>query len=59
MKNGSVKVKQWDPVKQGDLLGQIGNSGDAFIPHLHFQVTDGKEMSSSLGVPAYFHDLKN
>ncbi|MCK6603370.1 MAG: urea transporter [Ignavibacteriaceae bacterium] len=34
---GSIKVKEGDVVKKGDLLGTCGNSGRSPYPHIHFQ----------------------
>ena len=38
MQHGSIKVKVGQQVKQGDVLGSLGNTGNANVPHLHFQV---------------------
>jgi hypothetical protein len=38
MRKGSVTVKRGDPVKAGQLLGYVGQSGDAAFPHLHLSV---------------------
>lgn len=38
LKNGSVKVKKGQAVTAGDVLGQIGQSGRAEFPHVHFSV---------------------
>jgi len=35
LKKGSVKVKKGDRVKQGQVLGHVGNSGNSLSPHLH------------------------
>jgi murein DD-endopeptidase MepM/ murein hydrolase activator NlpD len=35
---GSVRVKTGDVVKEGDVIGLMGNSGNSDLPHLHFQV---------------------
>lgn len=51
LKPGSVCVKAGDRVKRGELLGQIGSSGDARWPHLHFQVTTGPDILASEGLP--------
>ncbi|PTQ98070.1 urea transporter [Mucilaginibacter yixingensis] len=37
LKQNSVKLKIGDYVKQGDVVGQCGNSGRSPEPHLHFQ----------------------
>lgn len=51
LKHGSVLVKAGDRVRRGDLLAQIGNSGDARWPHLHFQVATSPDILASEGVP--------
>lgn len=38
LKEGSVIVKEGDPVKEGEEIGRCGNSGRSPYPHLHFQV---------------------
>lgn len=38
LKKGSIKVKQGDVVKSGDVIGLCGNSGRSPEPHLHFQI---------------------
>lgn len=59
MQNGSVRVKKGQTVKQGDVIGRIGNSGDSFGPHLHFQVQTGPELFRHPSVPVKFDNLKN
>jgi murein DD-endopeptidase MepM/ murein hydrolase activator NlpD len=49
MQRGSVRVKTGDRVKQGEILGLIGNAGASPFPHLHYQFT-------ASGKPAYFAD---
>jgi murein DD-endopeptidase MepM/ murein hydrolase activator NlpD len=57
LKQGSVRVKAGDAVKQGQLLGQVGISGDGFQPHLHFQVNDGPNPQLSRGLPVIFTNV--
>jgi murein DD-endopeptidase MepM/ murein hydrolase activator NlpD len=38
LKQGSVKVKQGQKVKAGEVIAQIGQSGAAEFPHVHFAV---------------------
>jgi hypothetical protein len=54
VQNGSLKVRVHDHVRRGDVLGRLGNSGNATAPHLHFQVTDGNSVLQSEGVPFIF-----
>jgi hypothetical protein len=35
----SLRVAAGDRVRRGQVLGLVGNSGESFLPHLHFQVT--------------------
>ncbi len=42
IQKGSLKVKEGDQVKAGDLLGSVGNSGNSSEPHIHFHVADGE-----------------
>lgn len=38
MKEGSIKVAIGDKVEAGDIIGQVGQSGMAEFPHLHFGI---------------------
>lgn len=57
MKPGSVTVKKGDHVKQGEQVGAIGFSGDAFLPHLHYMLMDGRDERTSQGLPSYFDEF--
>lgn len=37
---GSIKVKAGDTVREGQLIGAVGDSGLSFEPHLHIQVIE-------------------
>jgi hypothetical protein len=54
LQDGSIRVHLHDQVHSGDVLGLLGNSGNATGPHLHFQVTDGNSVLESEGVPFIF-----
>ena len=54
LKQNSIKVKVGDKVKQGDLLGLCGNSGNTSEPHIHYQLQDGSDINKATGVPAQF-----
>lgn len=38
LKNGSQKVRPGDRVKAGQHIADVGNSGDSYEPHLHYQL---------------------
>lgn len=41
LRKGSVSVSQGDTVQRGQRIGEVGYSGLASFPHLHFQVQQG------------------
>jgi hypothetical protein len=47
----SFLVKEGDNVKEGDQLAKLGNSGNSDAPHLHFQISDGPVLWTSIGLP--------
>jgi uncharacterized lipoprotein NlpE involved in copper resistance len=48
---GSIRVKEGDRVKRGDVLALVGSSGNSLAPHLHFHVMDGPLSLASNGLP--------
>lgn len=57
-KQNSVKVKQADLVKRGQLLGFCGNSGNSSEPHLHFHIQDTEDFTKATGIKCFFDKLK-
>ncbi len=53
LKKGSAKVKPGQFVKKGEIIGEIGNSGYSFAPHLHFGIYDAFNVS----MPLIFDDI--
>ena len=54
LKPGSIRVTAGQRVKRGDVIALLGNSGNAPVPHLHFQVQDAAGLASE-GLP-YRHE---
>lgn len=48
---GSITVRTGDQVKKGQVIGKLGSSGNARNPHLHFQLSDGPEITTSNSLP--------
>jgi hypothetical protein len=51
LKKGSAKVKPGDRVKRGQILAQLGNTGNTSAPHLHFHLMEGTSVLGSNGIP--------
>jgi hypothetical protein len=47
----TIRVKTGDRVRRGEVLAQVGNSGDAREPHLHFELTTSRDFAIGEGVP--------
>ena len=57
-KQNTIRVKQGQTVRQGQLLGLCGNSGNSSEPHLHFHIQNVEDMNAATGVKCYFDKLK-
>jgi hypothetical protein len=56
MQTGSVTVKVGDRVATGQVIGKLGNSGDAFGPHLHYQLQSGPQLFHDQPLPFRFQN---
>ncbi|MEO8933292.1 MAG: DUF3887 domain-containing protein [Xanthomarina sp.] len=56
-KQNSIVVKLGQKVKQGDLLGLCGNSGNSSEAHLHFHIQNVEDMNKATGAKSYFQDI--
>lgn len=59
LQKGSVTVKVGDQVKQGQVIGRLGSSGDSFGPHLHIQLQAGPKLFADPSLPLRFINLPN
>jgi len=57
-KQFSIKVRQGQKVKQGELLGLCGNSGRSSEAHLHFHIQNTENMEIATGVKCYFENIE-
>jgi len=51
LQKGSITVNAGQVVRQGQVVGRIGNSGNSLAPHLHLHVSDGPDPFAAQGVP--------
>ena len=54
----STTLKVGDRVRQGQIIGRLGNSGNSSAPHLHFHITDAPEFIFADGEPYTFARIK-
>ena len=54
LQQGSVAVRAGQRVRQGQLLGRLGNSGNTNGAHLHFNVLNGRRVAEAEGLPYVF-----
>ena len=54
MRPGGMRVGIGDIVVKGDVIGEVGNSGDSTEPHLHFHAMSGPDAAASGGIPVVF-----
>lgn len=57
LKEGSIVVEEGQELRQGDLMGQCGNSGNSTEPHLHLSLQNHVEMFQSTGAKLYFDEI--
>lgn len=50
----NVNVKKGDVVKAGKVIGKMGNSGNSYGQHLHFEIIKGTKFSSKTKNPRSF-----
>lgn len=58
LRPGSVRVAPGQRVQRGEVLGQVGFSGTANWPHLHFHVADAPSPLGAEGLPFAFERFR-
>jgi hypothetical protein len=54
LRKGSIRAEQGQTIASGAQLGNVGNSGNSTMPHLHFQLMDGPDPLTARGLPCAF-----
>ncbi|SFS12823.1 Peptidase family M23 [Dyella sp. OK004] len=57
LKPGSVRVKVGDHVRRGQVIGQLGYTGESTGPHLHMHVADANSPLNAEGIPYAFEQF--
>jgi len=57
MQRGSVTVTVGEQLAAGQLIGRMGNSGDASGPHLHYQLQSGPQVFRDPTLPFRFQNI--
>jgi hypothetical protein len=58
LQQGSVKVKEGDSVKAGQIIAFLGNSGNSDGPHLHYQLMAGPVVFRNDSLPSKFKNIR-
>jgi hypothetical protein len=54
---GSLSVSGGERVAQAQPIGRLGNSGNSFGPHVHYQLQDGPDRHTAAGLPCSFTNV--
>lgn len=54
LQRGSLRVRAGERVREGQVVGACGNSGNSTQPHVHVQATDSTNWPGARGLPIAF-----
>jgi murein DD-endopeptidase MepM/ murein hydrolase activator NlpD len=58
LRAGSLRVAEGQTVRQGEVIGTVGNSGHSTEPHVHLHLQDSPRADSGEGIPLRFSDAR-
>jgi len=58
LQTGSIRVSVGKSVAKGEIIGNVGHSGNSFSPHLHFQLMDSSDISIANGLLCAFEEYE-
>jgi hypothetical protein len=58
LKENSVRVKEGETTERGQHIADVGNTGDSFGAHLHFQVNDSPDLLWGRSLPFTFENIE-
>ncbi len=58
LKSGSVRVRAGERVRRGQVIAELGYTGQSTGPHLHFHVADSTMPLNAEGLPYVFQKFK-
>jgi murein DD-endopeptidase MepM/ murein hydrolase activator NlpD len=57
LKQHSVTIREGQDVRQGDIIGYCGNSGNSTEAHLHFHIQNTEDINTATGIKCYFEKI--
>lgn len=57
LRRGSARVARGERVEVGTVLGEIGNTGNTSMPHLHVHLADRENVDAAAGIPMVWTDI--
>jgi hypothetical protein len=58
LRENSVRVKEGETAKRGQHIADVGNTGDSYGAHLHFQVNDSPDLLRGRSLPFTFENIE-